>query len=1684
MSGTGNEGNQNPIGVLFKRMTLSNLGLDAMEDVDSGSMDALAGAEALAARVSEGAGRIGGADQGLGVLPGMPRFLRDVQERYLPTYVDTDFGRVFQTDGPSSPTDLGPWRNWLDAIFLMLFEEDEEGLEMGAPTWRPDVSRQTVRQAATRQLTGRPDDVKSMLSAMPEAVRKIAEKRIAKAQAKRRKPSSFLSITESERSSLFGRVSPGDLTVAQPEMGFAGLDAGFMADEVDSGVSEEARAGVLAQPSRRRRAQVGMPGMASMRGASFAERIAQRASAAAGASRRPAGGRERSTSSEMMVSMRGMRPLSSPGAEALESSSWTAPWMGEGEGSSLYATPSYRGSLPGSLLAMVPEGQQQEVLSEVFYGRDAGASRGGDRAASSGALVPNYPASMGRAGALQRALLEPRSATPMGGPAGSGAEAPSSARVQSFMRAPSASARALQWLSDEPTARLMSALDVARGDAPQTAGAARERRASARMLESKPFMPSTLGFAREDARASMRSELGTLSALGELPGLMDRFEQVQNRSAQMSFGDVPGALVQPTMEPGDLDAAVARELATFAVRERAMSGSGRPMTAMDRSMSAAISERFAGDVSRERGPQVQAQRGSDELPPEVARLVEARMAPEQLVARLMALPESTLAALPAPVRRALAEHRARLAEASEETGDRGADVPAIERALRRLAASRGVEIPTIERALRRMSGARAPRAMDSLTERLMGAGDEPALGSGDRVVLGDMVLQQRYMPGLVSGLTQLSAVDQRFSEPQRMPQGALTGGANEEQMMGRLGRMLSLVQVGDAESGELRSELAAMRRGGQASPQSRVAWMGETPVLVSIPGESAEADGIQVAQRGDLWRMLESGLTASQAKALTRGGTPVMSLSQVVPGLSQKQLLGAMSSVEPQRLESMLRARSGGQRPGMMDTVRSGELSRMMSFGKASSVLLPQLVASGGDVGVMRDLERSLLGSVEAPGGEASPLVERLMRGGEVRSTGRGLGTDRVSLALRGASPEARRAALSLREPMGFGGMTGPMLDASLDVPRAASGAGRVGQSSAAFMPGVMRAPNFAMAVERELLSGMLEAREAGSLSAEALALPRLARAASEPSGSSLSSWSSEGELVRMSLSPAALSQATGALAGAAGGARAQSVQRVISEAVERPGASAETIAAELQTRLPGLRLRMPTVSGGSERASDPARGASAAAQMISRAVRAMSASPQPFETLSAPGVAGTAAQRQAESLASREGYFASLVPTEFSGEAPSRLLASAYASLSGDSAGGLGGYGVPERGFGRESVGSQVSLPGRMAAGEARGGGVSADWGGMLELEAAHRASSSKQGVFHPVRAEALSPMLSRIASAERGVDRARSLMSTASVSGGAGELVSMPASAASGAGGLERSAASQGLGQPGTLSAVLERFVPAGVSASRRSMASSRGLEGAALTSRGGRLLPTGGGGDLGALVSSSGDAAVSRMMQPALTEALRDRVEGVLSTEASSGDVMRYLSQEGSGSVSELYEMGSGMEMVRQVDGIEDRRVLDRIERLLDRAESMSERPRNVSSARSDMAVVKHTPQVREDPYQGLPSWRRKDDHVQGVQVDELRDMLRKVGAMPIQGSEIAAMRDFVNPYVGQSQKESEHAPDPLFSGGGVDGGAGASSGGTTSQNSGLPSTEDLDVLVNELYQEVLKLLAEAVAVHGFD
>ena len=154
------------------------------------------------------------------------------------------------------------------------------------------------------------------------------------------------------------------------------------------------------------------------------------------------------------------------------------------------------------------------------------------------------------------------------------------------------------------------------------------------------------------------------------------------------------------------------------------------------------------------------------------------------------------------------------------------------------------------------------------------------------------------------------------------------------------------------------------------------------------------------------------------------------------------------------------------------------------------------------------------------------------------------------------------------------------------------------------------------------------------------------------------------------------------------------------------------------------------------------------------------------------------------------------------------------------------------------------------------------------------------------------------------------------------------------------------------------------------------------------------------------------------------------------------------------------------------------LDKVESMLDRAQALSEK-RMSFALPSELAALVRAGVKTEAEDQGLPAWKRRKEHFQGVELTELKDLLRQAGATPTQGAQRVVTPSLVNPY---PSFEDSAGADPLFRGE-VSGSETKPSNEVQSReqsfaasDSGVPPYEELMMIAEEVYRRIMEKLRD--------
>jgi len=217
----------------------------------------------------------------------------------------------------------------------------------------------------------------------------------------------------------------------------------------------------------------------------------------------------------------------------------------------------------------------------------------------------------------------------------------------------------------------------------------------------------------------------------------------------------------------------------------------------------------------------------------------------------------------------------------------------------------------------------------------------------------------------------------------------------------------------------------------------------------------------------------------------------------------------------------------------------------------------------------------------------------------------------------------------------------------------------------------------------------------------------------------------------------------------------------------------------------------------------------------------------------------------------------------------------------------------------------------------------------------------------------------------------------------------------------------------------------------------------------------------------------AQVQEQVQTQVTREIQQR-----QALTGGGVMMPSLGQGG------LRGLGEGlMSAMMQVRGAQNQEMLHRIDGLLNKAQQIGDRNSKVLASQTSSMSVVGTEQVSStSSADGALS--TGGQFVQGVSVEKLRDMLKQVGAKPVQGmkSDAAPSRQLVNPFqmAAMQQAPSVQAEAPLFAGsrGSSSGGSSSSSGSDADKGSEqdfeMPSYEQLVILSEQVYELILEQL----------
>ncbi|MDX9721317.1 MAG: hypothetical protein RBU37_11275 [Myxococcota bacterium] len=1694
---------QDKTGVLLRRMTLASLGMDDLGGVAQVSREAMEGAQRLSERICGSLERLG-SPVTIRALSGMPETLFSVQERYLPLNVDVDFGRMAESDGPRTPADLGAWRKLLDAVHLMLFDEDEEELEERLG-WRSPVRPAAVRSALQQQLRGQARE-SFALSAPKRASRAAAAPRVSVAlqraeelasTSQKTQRSDFFSLPEQSRRSLFGDNARVELSSrlgerAEAQSRSAGSLPGVRSAQLEAraqratlrGAADARLAALLNAPSR--------TALKALRPASaqdFASLSATQATRTDGSALVPA------SFERLFGALSVGTALSLSPEQRFEA----------GEG---YTSAQRFAGVPGSLLSLVPDALEQQLAAEMTAGAPlrgtagslsashfapsqhapmlralAPRAPGAETAPATGLasasqmasqmMVSAYPAAMGRAGALNAAMLRELApsvgATPLSAavqavpamsvqPAATGATTSVSqlareasarplsmtdtlrARLLAFARSSTDAGRLMQVLADAPSVRLLAASATALG-------------------EPEAGVPSQVaGSELSERRASHEASRGTeqalhLARMGLGEQAMGRWEQLGEELSSMGLASSLG------QSSSDARAGALRLI------ERVL---GR-MTAERASTYRPDS---AGQLLR---PESSRPEGEDEAHSGDLRNADVDRMLRQLAARTQAASQAQRPGVDTALEPAVSD--------SLRVMLRDLGVAATQQVLQQLSRAftrrERVTLGVAEQSkldglgLTALLRLLAPSAQESVSLRAPIASDAAAVASsGARpgglsavsspagfVSVSDKgeLLDGRFVPSLAAALRQRTRTERLAASAQRTERSALT---QEEGTQTRLARMLQLAQVGDHESELIRSNFENLRASGVLPAASRLSWQQSEPVLLQMEASASQPGVAQdTYEQGGLRALLEGRVSSAELRAL-RERMPSVDLSVQRPS-------GQLAQVEQSQRREL---------------APSADLARMMGLSKATQVLLDDVLAGRADSAklfeqsvlgeLLRTRSSSLRPQLEAETAMLQPQRTRAVQARESAESAKSMAStfvesmgmaerQRISLSLEGLSPEERRSMLSLREMQPQRGMavSEPGFEGLTRVRSAQGEQETVGETLQALARAQSAQPlELRLDVEepRRLLSGassfdpqvlslaMHEQRVAAELERARSAVPSGVRP--EEAGSVPGIAAPDLGALRLRFGARVLTQMMhSASASADGNARLQEVYSTIREVVGRQGSSSERIVAELSQRIPGFE---PLAQVASARPEDAAR------IEVSRALRTVERAMERFDVSQAAREPSTA------------GYFASLVPSAFEPAAPSRILASVF--------------GVEAAG----ADGVEQALTERLHRARERAERVALQSGVMLELGGAEPSVSSEEpqaslasagsARYEELRAETMSRMIRRFLPSVSAATRSAAEQRSVTLRDGSEHalVTSQSMSGAPVSAGVQFTRPMVRVGEPGEMGEALQRFVPTGATPQlvRSGVAQQPAeLESAAPAPAAGRPLT-------GTRLS---DLFPTEAAQQALVTELAQQVESTLSAQGAS---VVYVGVEAAANKlsEQLFGLGSGSRAATQASRYDAGHAVRRIEGLLDRVEGLSERASRVLGEQSSSAMARVGIDLGAGQ-DGLPPWRRKGTQFQGVDVSELREMLRQVGAMRVQGDTVNGERSLVNPFAGLPTDVGAGA-QPLMKGGG----SGAETKPASEVQSqeqafaatdaGVPPYEELMLIAEEVYRRIMEKLRE--------
>jgi hypothetical protein len=1762
---------QDRVGLLLKRMTLAQIGLESLDHIDEGTQQTLLSTHQLAEKISRSANRLGARAMTLDPLKGLPKFLNLVQERSLPLAIDTSFAQGPQAaKGPRSPSDVGPWQDWINAVYLMLFDEDEDADEAGAK--KPQYSRQQVRQAVTQRIAAQkqvipgvsPEERAKQERASQVPVTSL-EALLARLPGSMRpevtaKAKGFLGATDQERESLFQHVERlGSMSAlvarldeaeAKGVSGRAGAEIGAAAGVVGQSVVGQAgaaaavgvgargtSAGVLGARGR-------LPGVLGVQalgvGAQHVGRLSEGAAKMSPAVASP-------------VSARAMRPMVAEAGEGEMGFKLSAVFDALGESalgiaqwvdSATTSREGYRTEVSGSLLALLPEGEVESAYRQVSAAPASKVSAS-TRLQDVARLERLEQLKLEQA-RVERLRLEQLRAENLkvvgaeelrrGGMKPIGEPADLLGRLRQLVQSPTAAGQLMQWLSDAPTAKLLAGVQLEKGSPAMVGGlaglaplgalggvqaAVRVGERSATMGEAAATGQGVIsGLGRGAERMSVayalqkvlqRAQAGQGQAgqgqagqgqagqgqagqgqagqgqvgqawLGQSAavraGAMGGVAPAGQRSSVALFGDVAvdGRYLGSLSRGLDVAADSEQRYSRFMSEARV---GGRVGEGLERSDSGAyarnmfeqgtlLSGMLEGEAASEpvKARQRTAETGLtkqaieslrkmgisavslSEILPGLSEVIEQQ---RQLSQRAFQLQNPDVRVQIAPN----AAEPARKTTSGLPITNRFTATSAVTAASGLQAALQQALTVALEKqknvglsqpgalaamaphglsasALKALSGqARVTAGESSMSSlRLISAEPSHLLRMVDRlqdqVFVGQVAVDKAYVSALGASLELVSSVDGRA---ERFDAGRVTAQQAPEAMamVGRTNQMLSLVHAPDVT--------AAMA----ASREQRDA----KGVMASQGAGVGVAAGAEVAAlTRDANRAADAMLPAPMMKAMERLGVKVMRLSDVVPGLSELVRQEKVQGLDGGTLTGQrhLRSLQKQAEQALKQTNSAAFASQDEGTQRAVQALVQQVTQLKqsmhlGDLGRMQGVERAV----------SKLAMEFVQSGGRpevAAEISRTLGAlnalNQEGVGSAGAAPIKAQAAKSIGAIERLEALLSEraLIAAAAGV-RGASLSAAEAQGAMTLRSGIGSADKVSLRAQAAAEGGLTLRHSAGALM-ELVSQKGLQATGARQQQLSLDvkrrGYAALEPVTERFVPSLMMSQGQEKVADGHRRSQALSAEFGLPETGEliRVSYSPDTLEAMVEARQQKQMSRESVVTGRSsfdlalkrvlkDGASSPQDIAKALERSLPGLVVQSATANQATERALVQGE-----QRRAADVMRRVGLRLHQAQLE-----TQRSNRSAYIDVSAD----------------WERAWVSVFAPKVSSVkGEPVGGATPSQRFGMEEPAKVASSGVFSRGAANELRMDVPELSLVQLAQASRQAD-ARAQV-------GGGDVQQRAAAAASmGQGSVSQSRLGQLSGWSG-LSGALSDSVLAKVGTTQRAGA-GRGEQ---------------------ALVQPTQRLEAERGMRAA-----EARVSERLSRSLKQAEAVQlHLNAE----VGQLFSIGTGVQAQQHGARFDDTQMLSRIERLLDQAQAVGGQHERAALSQSDMLVLKlgsgqgKQPDTRED---GLPAWRKKSEHVQGVEVGELREMLQKVGALPVQGGKVSAERQLVNPFVAAAPKPYDvEAHSPLFSGG--EASASGSSGESASASSGsplapsMPSYDQMVKLSDRVYKFIMKKLRQ--------